>query len=56
MKTKIRRAIEKFQRRIERQLERENQKRDEDERPVICGTGAAYEVASRVRATPAGGI
>lgn len=56
MKTKILRTISKFQRRNEQRLERENKNRDDDGRPVIRGTGAIYEVSSRVRAVAAGGI
>jgi len=45
-----------FQGRIERRLERENKNSADDGRPVLRGTGAMYEIASRVRATVAGGV
>ncbi len=56
MKTRIRRQLRSFQGRIERRLERENKKSADDGRPVLRGAGALYEIASRVRATAAGGV
>ncbi len=56
MKATIRRQLRSFQGRIERRLERENKNSEHDGRPVLRGTGAMYEIASRVRATAAGGV
>ena len=56
MKSKIRERLRFFQRRIEQRLECENKNRADDGRPVLRGTGAIYEISSRVRATAAGGI
>lgn len=45
-----------FQARIERRLKTENEKREDDGRPVLRGSGACYEIAERVRAVAAGGV
>ncbi len=56
MKTRIRRQLRFFKDQIERRLERENSRIMHDGRPVLRGTGAMYEIASRVRAVAAGGV
>ncbi len=56
MKTRVRRQLRWLQSRIENRIARENENREDDGRPVLRGTGAMYEVASRVRAVPSGGV
>ncbi len=56
MKARLRRQLRSFKGQIQRRLERENERSDHDGRPVLRGTGATYEIASRVRAVAAGGI
>lgn len=56
MKKKVRQQLHKFQRRIERILEREQNNNEDDGRPVLRGSGAMYEIADRVRAVTAGGV
>ena len=56
MNDRIRRQLRTFQARIARRLERENEKRGDDGRPVLRGCGAFYEIADRVRAVAAGGV
>ncbi len=56
MNDRVRRQLRMFQARIERRLERENEKREDDGRPVLRGSGACYEIADRVRAVAAGGV
>jgi hypothetical protein len=53
---RLRRQLRSFKGQIERRLERENARGEHDGRPVLRGTGAGYEIASRVRAVAAGGI
>jgi hypothetical protein len=56
LKNRIRQQLKVFQSQIEGRLDSENDKREDDGRPVLRGTGAMYEVASRVRAITSGGI
>ena len=56
MKARLQRQLRCFKGQIERRLERENKRDEYDGSPVMRGTGAAYEIASRVRAVAAGGI
>jgi len=56
VKNRIRRQLRFFQRRIEQRIERENNRCADDGRPVLRGTGAVYEIATRVRAVAAGGV
>ncbi len=56
MKGRIRRLLRRLQGRIERRLARENKNSKDDGRPVLRGTGAAYEIAERVHAAAAGGV
>jgi len=56
VKKRIRQQLRFFQSQIEGRLESENEKPEDDGCPVLRGTGAMYEVASRVRAVAAGGI
>jgi len=56
VKNRIRQQLRFFQRRIGQRLDRENKKCADDGRPVLRGTGAIYEIASRVRAVAAGGV
>ncbi len=56
MKARLRRQLRCFKGQIERRLEHENERSSYDGRPVLRGRGAAYEIASRVRAVAAGGI
>lgn len=56
MKARIRRQLNHFKSQIEYRLKRENKRCIDDGRPVLGGTGAMYEIASRVRAVSAGGI
>lgn len=56
MKARLQQQLRCFKRQIERRLEQENSRICHDGRPVLRGTGAVYEIASRVRAVAAGGI
>ncbi len=56
MKTMIRRQLHKFRKRIQRRLDLENKKSDDDGNPVLRGSGALYEIADRVRAVASGGV
>jgi len=56
VKARLRRQLRSFKGQIERRLERENKRSIHDGRPVLRGTGAAYGIASRLRAVAAGGI
>jgi hypothetical protein len=56
VKNRIRHQLRFFQRRVERRLDRENKRYAENGRPVLRGTGAIYEIATRVRAVAAGGV
>jgi len=56
VKPRLRQQLRCFKGQIERRLERENKRDAHDGRPVLRGTGAAYEIASRLRAVTAGGI
>ena len=56
MKARVRNQLRWIQGRIEKRLEEEHRSRDVDGRRVFRGTGAMYEVASRVRAVAAGGV
>jgi hypothetical protein len=56
VKARLQRQLRWFKGQIERRLERENKRNTHDGRPVLRCTGAAYEIASRVRAVAAGGI
>ena len=56
MKARLRRQLRCFKGQIERRLERENERNVHDGHPVLRGAGAAYGIASRVRAVAAGGI
>lgn len=56
MKKRIRRQLQWFQAQIERRLERERTRREDDGQPVLRGTNALYEIADRVRAAAAGGV
>ncbi len=56
MKARVRRQLSFFKDQIERRLTNENRRIFHDGRPVLRGTGAVYEIASRVRAVVAGGI
>ncbi len=52
----IRRQLRNFRKRIQRRLDRENKKCDDDGKPVLRGSGALYEIADRVRAVASGGV
>ena len=56
MKARVRKQLRFFKDQIERRLTNENRRIFHDGRPVLRGTGAVYEIASRVRAVAAGGI
>ena len=56
MKNTVRKQLRSFQQRIERRLECEQKRRDDDGQPVLRGTGARYEISDRVRAVSAGGV
>ena len=56
MKHTVRKQLRSFRQSIERRLEREQKRRDDDGQPVLRGTGANYEISDRVRAVPAGGV
>ena len=56
MRRKVRQQIARDQRRIQRRLDRENRRRADSGKPVLEGTGARYEIASRLRAVGAGGL
>jgi len=56
VKHTVRKQLRSFRQSIERRLEREQKRRDDDGQPVLRGTGANYEISDRVRAVPAGGV